>query len=90
VPGKHSTCKIGGAINCNFEMGSAISSDKVPKSRAFTDAYEKNAGVPIEAGHGISPSYESVYHVGKEAIERAGSVDADAIVAELEKADPWG
>jgi branched-chain amino acid transport system substrate-binding protein len=81
--------KIGGAINCNFEMGSAISSAKVPKSIAFTDAYEKKYGVPIEAGHGISPSYESVYLLA-EAIERAGSVDADAIVAELEKADRVG
>lgn len=81
--------KIGGAINCNFEMGSAISSPKVPKSQAFNQAYEKKWGVPIEAGHGISPSYESVYLLA-EAIERAGSVDADAIVAELKKTDRVG
>lgn len=81
--------KIAGAINCNFEMGSAISSAKVPKSKAFAEAYEKKWGVPIEAGHGISPSYESVYLLA-EAIERAGSVDADAIVAELKKTDRVG
>ena len=81
--------KIGGAINCNFEMGSAISSPKVPKSQAFNQAYEKRWGVPIEAGHGISPSYESVYLLA-EAIERAGSFDADAIVAELKKTDRVG
>ena len=81
--------KIGGAINCNFEMGSAISSAKVPGSVAFAEAYEKKWGVPIEAGHGISPSYESVYLLA-EAIERAGSVDADAIVAELKKTDRVG
>jgi len=81
--------KIGGAINCNFELGSAISSSKVPKSKAFANAYEKKWGVPIEAGHGISPSYESVYLLA-EAIERAGSVDADAIVAELKKTDRFG
>ena len=81
--------KIGGAINCNFEMGSAISSAKVPASKAFAEAYEKKWGVPIEAGHGISPSYESVYLLA-EAIQRAGSVDADAIVAELEKTDRVG
>ncbi len=81
--------KIGGAINVNFEMGSAISSGKVPASKAFIEAYRKRWGVPIEAGHGISPAYESVYLLA-EAIERAGSVDADAIVAELEKADRVG
>ena len=81
--------KISGAINCNFEMGSAISSAKVPKSKAFTDAYAKKWGAPIEAGHGISPSYESIYLLA-EAIERAGSLDADAIVAELKKTDRKG
>ncbi|MEN8245229.1 MAG: ABC transporter substrate-binding protein [Thermodesulfobacteriota bacterium] len=81
--------KIAGAINCNFEMGSAISSDKMPKSKVFIEAYEKRWGVPIEAGHAISPSYESVYLLA-EAIERAGSVDADAIVAELKKTDRVG
>ncbi len=81
--------KIAGAINCNFEMGSAISSAKMPKSVAFAKAYQKKWGVPIEAGHGISPSYESVYLLA-EAIERAGSVAADAIVAELKKTDRVG
>ncbi len=81
--------KIGGAINCNFEMGSAVSSDKVPKSVAFAKAYEAKWGSPIEAGHGIAPSYESVYILA-EAIERAGSVDADAIVSEMEKTDRDG
>jgi len=81
--------KIGGAVNCNFELGSAIASDKVPASKAFDQAYAKKYGVPIEAGHGVAPSYESVYLLA-EAIERAGSVDPDAIVAELEKTDRDG
>jgi branched-chain amino acid transport system substrate-binding protein len=81
--------KIAGAINCNFELGSAIASAKIPKSEAFAQAYQKKWGVPIEAGHGISPSYESVYMLA-EAIERAGSLDADAIVDELEKTDRLG
>ena len=81
--------KIGGAINCNFEMGSAIASAKVPRSVAFAKAYEQKWGAPIEAGHGISPSYESVYLLA-EAIERAGSTDADAIVTELQKTDREG
>ena len=81
--------KIAGAMNCNFEMGSAISSSKMAKSTAFSGAYLKRWGKPLEAGHGPAPSYESVYILA-EAIERAGSLDADAIVAELEKTDRQG
>jgi branched-chain amino acid transport system substrate-binding protein len=81
--------KIGGAINCNFEMGSGVFSDKVAKSKVFAEAYEKRWGGPVEAGHGISPAYESVYLLA-EAIARAGSLDADAIVAALEKTDRAG
>jgi len=81
--------KIGGAINCNFELGSAIYSEKVPKSKSFYDAYEKRWGKPMEAGHGPGPTYDSVYILA-EAIERAGSTDPDAIVAELEKTDRVG
>jgi branched-chain amino acid transport system substrate-binding protein len=81
--------KIEGAINCNFEMGSAISSAKIPASEAFLAAYHKKYGSPVEAGHGIAPAYEAVYILA-EAIERAASVDADAIVTELEKTDRMG
>lgn len=81
--------KVGGAINCNFELGSAIASQKVPKSVDFYYAYEKKYGKPMEAGHGPAPTYESVY-ILKEAIERAGSLDPDAIVAQIEKTDRMG
>jgi branched-chain amino acid transport system substrate-binding protein len=81
--------KIGGAVNCNFELGSAIASDKVPASTAFEAAYLKRWGKPIEAGHGPAPTYDSVY-ILKEAIERAKSLDPDAVVAELEKTDRQG
>ena len=81
--------KIGGAINCNFELGSAIASPKWPPSVAFEKAYLKRWGKPLEAGHGPAPSYDSVYILA-EAIERAGSLDADAVVAELEKTDRKG
>lgn len=81
--------KIAGAVNCNFEVGSAISSSKVAPSTAFEEAYAKRWGKPLEAGHGPAPSYESV-HILAEAIERAGRLDADAIVAELEKTDRQG
>ncbi len=81
--------KIGGAINCNFEMGSAISSARMAKSADFEKAYIHRWGKPLEAGHGPAPSYESVYILA-EAIERAGTLDADAVVAELEKTDRLG
>lgn len=81
--------KIGGAVNCNFELGSAVASKKVPASVAFLEAYKKKYGKPMEAGHGPAPIYESVY-ILKEAIERAGSLDPDAITAEVKKTDRKG
>jgi len=81
--------KIAGAMNTIFELGSAMPSDMHAPSRAFYDAYKKTYGKEIQAGHGPAPAYESVY-ILKEAIERAKSVDPDAIVTELEKTDRMG
>jgi branched-chain amino acid transport system substrate-binding protein len=81
--------KIGGAVNCNFELGSAIASKKIPQSVEFIKAYEKKFGKPMEAGHGPGPTWESVY-ILKEAIERAGSLEPDAVVAEIKKTDRTG
>jgi branched-chain amino acid transport system substrate-binding protein len=81
--------KIGGAMNSIFEMGSAIGSPKIQKSVEFNNQYEKSYGKALQAGHGPAPAYESVYILA-EAIERAGSLDPDAIVAELEKTDRTG
>ena len=81
--------KIAGDINSIFEMGSAIASPKVPKSEAFLKAYAKQYGNPIEAGHGPGPAYDSVYILA-EAIERAGTIDSDAVVAELIKTNRQG
>jgi branched-chain amino acid transport system substrate-binding protein len=78
--------KIAGAINCNFEMGSAIASAKIPRSVAFEKAYRRRWGKVLQAGHGPAPAYESVYILA-DAIQRAGSLNADAITAELEKAN---
>ncbi|RPJ75293.1 MAG: amino acid ABC transporter substrate-binding protein [Desulfobacteraceae bacterium] len=81
--------KIGGAINCIFEMGSAISSDKLPRSVDFYNTYKKINGKELQAGHGPAPAYEAVYILA-EAIERAGSLDPDAVVAQLKKTDRMG
>jgi branched-chain amino acid transport system substrate-binding protein len=81
--------KIGGAINCIFEMGSAIASEKLPKSVEFYNKFAKLYGKEIQAGHGPAPAYEAVYILA-EAIERAGSADPDAVVAQLKKTDRMG
>ncbi len=80
--------KIDGAINAIFEIGN-VPVKKVPKSAEFFDKYEKRYGKPIEAGHSPAPAYEMVYLL-KEAIERARTVDGDAVVTELEKTDRQG
>lgn len=80
--------QIGGLLNAIFELGN-IPSAKYPPAQAFYDAYKKKYKDPLQSGHGPAPSYESVY-VLKEAIERAGTVEADAMVAALEKTDRAG
>jgi branched-chain amino acid transport system substrate-binding protein len=80
--------KIGGLLNAIFELGN-IGAVKYPPATRFHAAYKKRYGKYIEAGHGPAPSYESVYLL-KDAIEKANSLDADAIVAALEKADRKG
>lgn len=81
--------KIGGAVNCIFEMGSGIASSKIAPSVEFYNKYAKTYGKELQAGHGPAPSYESVYILA-EAIERAGNLDPDAIAAELKKTDRTG
>jgi branched-chain amino acid transport system substrate-binding protein len=81
--------KIGGLMNCTFEIGSGIGPAKYPPAKKFYDDYEKKYGAPIESGHGPGPAYDSVY-VLAEAIERAGTLDADRLVDELKKTDRQG
>jgi branched-chain amino acid transport system substrate-binding protein len=81
--------KIGGAINCVFEVGSAIASDKLPKSVEFYNKYKNIFGKDLQAGHGPAPAYESVYILA-EAIERAGSLEPDAVAAQIKKTDRMG
>lgn len=81
--------KIGGLVNANFEIGSAIPTEKYAPAKKFYDDYQKKYGVPMEAGHGPAPSYDSVYILA-EAIERAGTLDPDKLVAEIKKTDRQG
>ncbi len=80
--------KIDGALNCIFEIGN-VPCPKVPKSVEFFQKYKKRYGRPIEAGHSPAPAYEMVY-ILKQAIERAGTLDSDRVVSELEKTDRLG
>jgi len=80
--------KIGGLMNAIFELGN-IPSGKYAPAKKFYDKYRATYGKGIESGHAPAPSYDSVY-ILKEAIERAGSLDPDAIVAEIEKTDRQG
>ncbi|KMY69163.1 amino acid ABC transporter substrate-binding protein [Desulfocarbo indianensis] len=77
--------KIGGMINCVFEIGS-LPAQKYPPAAKFYEAYQKKFGQPIEAGHGPSPSYASVY-LFKAAVEKANSLDPDAIAEALAQSD---
>jgi branched-chain amino acid transport system substrate-binding protein len=80
--------KIAGAMNAIFEIGN-MPVAKAPASVTFYDAYKKRWGKEVQSGHGPAPSYDSVYVLAK-AIETADSLEADAIVAALEKTDRAG
>ena len=80
--------KIAGAMNAIFELGN-MPSAKYGPARDYYNKFKRIYGKEIQSGHGPAPSYESVY-ILKDAIERAGSLDPDAIVAELRKTDRQG
>jgi len=63
-------------------------SNATPWTMKFVEAYKKRWGLEPE-GYGTSSSYMTPY-VLKEAIEKAGSLDSDAVVAALEKTDIMG
>ncbi|MCB2185537.1 MAG: ABC transporter substrate-binding protein [Deltaproteobacteria bacterium] len=73
--------KIGGMVNCVFEIGN-MPAQKYEPATKFYEAYEKKYGQPIEAGHGPAPSYASIYLL-KTAIEKAGSLDPDKMADAL-------
>jgi len=80
--------KIAGTFNVIFELGN-IPSPRWPPSVAFYKAFSSAYGREIEAGHGPAPAYESVY-ILKEAMERAGTLEPDALVTAIEATDRVG
>lgn len=73
---------------CNVVNAGNAPSEATEWTMKFYNAYEKKWGVAPE-GLGASSSYMAVY-VLRDAIERAGSLDPDQVVAELEKTDIMG
>jgi branched-chain amino acid transport system substrate-binding protein len=73
---------------CNVVNAGNAPSKATAWTMKFYDAYTKKWGVAPE-GLGASSSYMAVY-VLRDAIERAGGLDPDKVVAELEKTDVMG
>jgi branched-chain amino acid transport system substrate-binding protein len=63
-------------------------SKATPWTMKFVEAYQKKYGLEPE-GYGTSSSYMAVYTL-KDAIERAGTLNSDAVVTALEKTDLMG
>jgi len=73
---------------CNVVNAGNAPSNATPWTMKFYDAYTKRWNVEPE-GLGCSSSYMAVY-VLRDAIERAGTLDSDKVVSELEKTDVMG
>jgi branched-chain amino acid transport system substrate-binding protein len=73
---------------CNVVNAGNAPSEATPWTMKFYNAYAKRWGVEPE-GLGSSSSYMAIY-VLKDAIERAGSMDSDAVVSALESTDMMG
>jgi branched-chain amino acid transport system substrate-binding protein len=73
---------------CNVVNAGNAPSEATPWTMKFYNAYAKRWDVEPE-GLGSSSSYMAVY-VLRDAIERAGSINSDQVVSELEKTDLMG
>jgi branched-chain amino acid transport system substrate-binding protein len=73
---------------CNVVNAGNAPSEATPWTMKFYNAYAEKWKVEPE-GLGSSSSYMAVY-VLRDAIERAGTLDSDKVVSELEKTDVMG
>jgi len=83
--------EVEGMINMIYEVG-PIAVKAVPKSVEFNENYGKRWGEKARtdlSGHGPGPSYDAVYIMAN-AIERAQTVEPDAVVKALEQTDMQG
>ena len=72
----------------NLVNGGNAPANITPWTMKFSDAYKKKWGLEPE-GYGTSSSYMAVYQL-KDAIEKAGSTDSDAVIKGLENGDIMG
>jgi len=72
----------------NLVNGGNAPANITPWTMKFASAYEKRWGLEPE-GYGTSSSYMAVYTL-KEAIEKAGAIDADAVITALENVNLMG
>jgi len=83
--------EVDGMVNMQFEIG-PVPVKAVPKSVAFNENFGKKWGKDARmklSGHGPGPSYDSVY-IFANAVERAKTIEPDALVSALEKTDMTG
>jgi branched-chain amino acid transport system substrate-binding protein len=83
--------EVEGMINMQYEVG-PVPVKAVPKSVAFNQNFGKKWGEDARkrlSHHGPGPSYDAVYIMAS-AIERAKSIEPDAVVTGLEKTDLSG
>jgi len=76
-----------------YTLANVVNAGNAPSNASewtmkFVKAYEKKWGLEPE-GYGTSSSYMAVYTL-KEAIEKAGTLDSDAVVKALEATDIMG
>jgi len=83
--------EVDGMVNVIFEIG-PLPVKAVPKSVAFNENFGRKWGKDPRtnlSGHGPGPSYDAVYMFAN-AIERAKTIEPDAVVKALEQTDMSG
>jgi branched-chain amino acid transport system substrate-binding protein len=71
----------------NFICGAGnMPVQKMPKSVAFVDAYQKKYGEPPQIVLGCSQTYDAVYILA-EAIKKTGSLDPDKLVSAIQSTE---
>jgi branched-chain amino acid transport system substrate-binding protein len=83
--------ELDGMVTFSVEVG-PVPVQAVPKSVEFNTRYGEKYGADLQSklsGHGPAPAYDSVYILA-DAIERAGTLDPDALVTALEATDLEG
>lgn len=77
------------SIAVEFPVGASLPLKKLPRTVEFLDKFKKKYKELPEAPAVNSSAYDSVFILA-EAIERAGTLDSDKLVAALEKTDYKG